>query len=92
MALDTNLALFEGKPRIVLLEDAPAEEPEPVKVGDEISTEEQVEALPRRTILRGCEGDAFERGSDGWWMAGGTNIISSPLVIRHAPVTVLYLP
>ncbi|GAA1453380.1 hypothetical protein ACFP47_09430 [Nesterenkonia lacusekhoensis] len=77
---------------LVLLEDAPAEEPETVKVGDTISTLEQLEELPKGTILRGRYGDALERGSEGWWMVGGPGQASSSLALSHAPLTVLHLP
>ncbi|GAA1450401.1 hypothetical protein ACFP47_10265 [Nesterenkonia lacusekhoensis] len=77
---------------LVLLEDTPAEEPETVKVGDTISTLEQLEELPKEAILRGRYGDALEQGSEGWWTTGATCQISSSLALSHAPLTVLYLP
>lgn len=77
---------------IVLLQDAPAKEPEPVKVGDEINTEEELEKLPYGTILRAPEGDAFEMNLRGWCSTGTEEPMSSWVIIDYAPFTVLYLP
>lgn len=77
---------------IVLLADAPAEEPEPVKVGDTISDVELLLKLPYGTILRAPEGDAFERNPQGWWPTGTVTPMSSLGIIDYAPFTILYLP
>lgn len=77
---------------LVLLEDAPAEEPEPVKVGDELPVE-HLAALPNDTILRDVHGQAWEKDRNVWH---GTSqgLVMSPGkdLARNAPLTVLYLP
>lgn len=82
---------FEDRP-IVLLEDAPAEKREPVKVGDTISTEEQLKSLPPRTVLRDGDGNAFEKAAAKWWMTGSERLYPSDELIKSGHFTVLHLP
>lgn len=79
--------------RIWLLQDAPAEEPEPVKVGDTISTAEQLDSLPGGSVVLDHVGDAHQKGGDGeWWETARPEGRDSVDVARYAPFTVLYLP
>lgn len=77
---------------LVLLEDTPAEEPEPVKVGDTISTEEQLEELPDEAIILDADGEARGRNWGAWYRTGESVERFSPAIMAHAPFTVLYLP
>lgn len=79
---------------IVLLEDAPAEEPEPVKVGDTLTTIEELEALPERAVILDRESDIWQKRFQGKWRASGSlvSMAVGNLVRSYAPFTVLHLP
>lgn len=85
-----HFSIYPGD-TIVLLEDAPAEEPGPVKVGDTIDAE-QVGSLPKGAVLLNVGGVVWERGIPLWSRPGDPARYNTSEVRIHAPFTVLYLP
>ena len=77
----------------VLLEDAPAEKPEPVKVGDQLSTVKELEILKRGTVLRDGGSDIWLHHGGDFWISGWSERNWTPGdIAQFAPFTVLYLP
>lgn len=77
---------------IVLLEDAPAEEPEPVKVGDQLSTVEELDSLAHDSVVLDCFGDAHQKANHVWWAAVTADRREAEGMLLRGPFTVLYLP
>ena len=73
------------------------QEPAPAKIGDTITTEEQVDALPNGTMLRGAgawKRGGLRNGDPGlWWLSGcESGFNSADLVEDGQAFTVLHLP
>ncbi len=92
-----HFAIYPGD-TLVLLENAPAEEPEPVKVGDTINSDTRAAELPEGTILLDDDADPWRKSKCGHWQAadrGSDELVyrtAKPVFYTNDPLTVLYLP
>lgn len=77
---------------IVLLEDAPAEEPEPVKVGDSVRTVAELDGLAHGSVVLDYFDDAHQKADGVWREAARREERDAAGMLTYGPFTVLYLP
>lgn len=95
---------FAGVPTIPMFDVEPTDAPPPpVKAGDKIEGDEQVRSLPNGTVLlgkalRGADGArnvwVVCEDSDGerdWYVAGDGDPLAVDILLRDAPLTVLWV-
>lgn len=86
-----HFSIYPGD-TIVLLEDAPAEEPEPVKVGDTV-TWQQLESLRFPAVILDADNDPWVLKQDGWWYyPGDPDGHNAEELMDEGPFTVMSLP
>ena len=76
----------------MLLQDAPAERPSPVKVGDTISTVKELDGLADGSVVLDYVDDAHQKADGVWWEAARREERDAAGMLAYGPFTVLYLP
>jgi hypothetical protein len=62
-----------------------------IKVGSQITTEEELLDVPTEAILRDNQEDAWQRSGDNWLLVGSDERYSASEALRYAPLTVLHI-
>ena len=71
----------------------------PLKVGDEVTTSEQLDALPIKAVVKDAEDDVWQKfmgryeWEDQWYGVGALRSMrSKELLWKFSPITILWLP
>lgn len=71
----------------------------PLKVGDEVTTSEQLDALPIKAVVKDTSDDVWQKfigrygGEDRWYGVGADRSMRSKELLRKfSPITIIYLP
>lgn len=71
----------------------------PLNVGDEVTTPEQLDALPIKAVVKDTSDDVWQKfigrygGEDRWYGVGADRSMRSKELLRKfSPITIIYLP
>ena len=66
----------------------------PLKVGDKVTSVEQLDALPIKAAVVDCEREIWQKRKYGWALAASANsqLVDSDGVTCYDPLTLIYLP